>query len=141
MRRTIATATLAATGSVSGACGAETDYANTPRPPSPINVTAAITDDRVRISPRSFGAGPIVLIIANQSRRSQEFTLETDGGPNGPPGIRQTSSAVNPRGTAELKVDVEPGAYKLSVKSQGVEPAAFRVAKTRPSAQNELLQP
>lgn len=141
IRRTVAAMVLAGVGAGPAACGAETRYANAPRPPVPINVTAAITDERVRISPRSFGAGPIVLIVANQSRRSHEFTLETASGPGGPPGIRQTTSAVNPRGTAELKVDFEPGSYRLSVRSQGVRPAAIRVGKARPSAQNELLQP
>jgi hypothetical protein len=140
-RRTVAAAILAGAAAGPAGCGAEAEYANAPRPPAPINVTAAITDERVRISPRSFGAGPIVLIVANQSRRSHEFTLETAGGPGGPPGIRQTTTAVNPRGTAELKVDFEPGSYRLSVRSQGLRPAAIRVGKPRPSAQNELLQP
>jgi hypothetical protein len=141
IRRTLAAAVLTGAGAASAGCGAETEYANAPRPAAPINVTAAITDDRVRISPRTFGAGPIILIIANQSRRAQEFTLETAGGPGGGPGIRQTTSAVNPRGTAELKDDVEPGLYRLSVRDIDVRPAAIRVGGPRPSAQDELLQP
>lgn len=136
-RRTLAAALLVVAGTAPAACGSETEYADARRPPAPITITAAISDQRVRISPRSFGAGPIVLIIANQSRRSQEFTLETRSGP----GIRRTTSAVNPRGTAELKVDVEPGTYRLRVRSEGVRPAAIRVGSTRPSAQDQLLQP
>lgn len=123
-------------------CGSGSDYANEPRPAAPINVTAAITDQRVRISPRAFGAGPIVLIIANQSSRSQAVTLETDDGPGGGrPGIRQTAGPVNPRGTAELKVDVREGIYRLGVRHSGVRPAAMHVGRPRPSAQNDLLQP
>lgn len=141
IHRTLAAAVLASASAAPAACGSDTEYANAPRPPAPIVVTAAITDDRVKVSPRSFGAGPIVLIIANESERAQEFTLETRGGPGGAPGIRQTTSAVNPRGTAELKVDVKPGVYELSVRTQGVRPVAIRVGRPRPSAQNEVLQP
>ena len=139
-RRTLA-AVLAAAWVASAGCGADSEYANELRPPAPINVTAAVSDERLRISPRSFGAGPIVLIIANESMRSHQFTLETASGPGGSAGIRQTTSAVNPRGTAELKVDVEPGRYRLSVRSRGVRPAAIRVGRARPSAQGDLLQP
>jgi hypothetical protein len=32
-------------------CGGGDDYANEPRPPAPINVTAAITNSRVNVSP------------------------------------------------------------------------------------------
>lgn len=141
LRRTLAAMALTGAGAASSGCGAEPEYADTLRPPAPINVTAAISDARVRISPRSFGAGPIVLIVANQSRRAQEFTLETAGGDGGAPGVRQTTSAVNPRGTAALKVDVEPGLYRLSVATMGVRPAAMRVGEPRPSAQDELLLP
>ena len=139
-RRTLG-AVLAAAWLASAGCGADSEYANELRPPAPINVTAAVSGERLQISPRSFGAGPIVLIIANRSVRSHQFTLETESGPGGSPGIRQTTSAVNPRGTAELKVDVAPGTYRLSVRSGTVRPAAIRVGKARPSAQGELLQP
>lgn len=123
------------------ACGSEEKYANEPRPPAPINVTAAITESRVELSPRRFGAGPIVLIIANQSGRPREVTLETDEPAEDKPGIRQTTSPVNPRGTAELQVDVTQGTYSVSVDSERVRPAALTVGAPRASAQNDLLQP
>ena len=59
-------------------CGGGGDYANKPRPPAPINVTAAITNSRVSVSPQRFGAGPIVLIISNQSSSAQKVIFETD---------------------------------------------------------------
>jgi hypothetical protein len=138
IRRLAATAVLAAAAT---ACGGDQDYANAPRPPAPITVTAAITDQRVDVSPRSFGAGPIVLVIANQTARSQEVMLETDEVASGRPGIRQRTSPVNPRGTAELKVDIGEGTYRLSAGSDDVRPATLRVGARRTSAQNELLQP
>jgi hypothetical protein len=121
------------------ACGSDnTSYTNAPRPPSPINVTAAITNQRIEVSPRSFGAGPIVLIISNQSSDAQAVTFRTDGGEAG---IRQTTSAINPAGSAQLQIEVGQGNYELSVTDRSIRPASVRVGKPRPSAQNALLQP
>ena len=132
---------MAAAVALVAGCGGTDDYANKKRPPAPINVTANITDQRVAVSPRSFGAGPIVLIIANLTDKSQRVTFETSGGPGSGPGIRQTTSPVNPSGTAELKVDVKRGTYELSVGSEAVRPGLVRVGAPRESAQNQLLQP
>jgi hypothetical protein len=121
------------------ACGSDdTSYTNAPRPPSPINVTAAITNQRIEVSPRRFGAGPIVLIISNQSSDAQAVTFETHGEEAG---IRQTTSAINPAGTAQLQIDIDQGTYQLSVDDHTIRPASVRVGRPRPSAQNELLQP
>jgi hypothetical protein len=129
---------LALALSVSG-CGSDnTSYKNTPRPPAPINVTAAITDSQIKVSPRRFGAGPIVLIISNQSSDAQSVTFETDGGEAG---IRQTTSAINPAGTAQLQIEVDQGTYELSVEDRRIRPASVRVGKPRPSSQNDLLEP
>ncbi|HEX8101174.1 MAG TPA: hypothetical protein VF533_01040 [Solirubrobacteraceae bacterium] len=143
IRRTRAAACLATATVLIAGCGGDDDYANKPRPPAPINVTASITDEKVSVSPRRFGAGPIVLIIANQSGQSQEVSLETDepAGATSKPGIRQKTSPVNPRGTAELKVDVAEGTYKVSVSGGDVRPATMDVGEPRETAQNELLQP
>jgi hypothetical protein len=131
---------LAVAAAASGiACGSEnTSYTNAPRPPSPINVTAAITNQRIEVSPRRFGAGPIVLIISNQSSDAQAVTFQTDGGEAG---IRQTTSAINPAGTAQLQMDVDQGSYQLSVADRSIRPASVRVGGPRPSAQHALLQP
>ena len=109
-----------------------------PRPPPPINVTAAITNSQIKVSPRRFGAGPIVLIISNQSSDAQSVTFETGGGESG---IRQTTSAINPAGTAQLQIEVRQGTYQLSVEDHRIRPAAVRVGRRRASSQNDLLQP
>lgn len=128
-------------GAVVGACGSDDDYANEPRPPTPINVAAAITDDEISVSPESFGAGPIVLIVSNQSEAAQRVTFETESSPGSEPGIKQTTGPINPRGTATLKVNVAEGSYQLSVDDAGIDAATFEVGAMRESAQNELLQP
>jgi hypothetical protein len=127
---------------LAGCGGGDTaDYENKPRPPAPINVTAAIDGDRVRVSPVRFGSGPVVFIISNQSRASQTVTFETDeiGGDTG--GIRRSTSEIAARSTGQLKVDPPEGSYTLSAGTGSIRPAAIRVGERRPSAQNELLQP
>ena len=123
------------------ACGDEDDYANEPRPPSPIVVSAAVTDNRVSVSPREFGAGPVNLIVTNQTERAQEITLETDEIGGNEPGIQQRTGPINPGDTATLKADLKSGTYRVATDSQNIRPAALDVGESRPSAQNELLQP
>jgi hypothetical protein len=121
-------------------CGSS-DYANDPRPPAPINVSAAITNHRVNVSPRSFGAGPITIIIANESDRAQRVTIQSNELGASRPGLKQSTGPINPDGTATLKVDVTEGDYQLSASGSGVKPASVHVGRSRPSAQNQLLQP
>jgi hypothetical protein len=140
MRRTCvaaATALLGSTGCGSG----EPEYTNAPRPPAPLTVTAAINQDRVRVSPADFGAGRITIIVSNQSGADQQLTFETDevGGAQG--GIRRTAGPIADRSTAELQANPRQGAYKLGVRDAAIKPATITVGKPRPSAQDQLLQP
>ena len=132
---------LVLSGLFAGCGGGGDDYANNPRPPVPINVTAAITDEGITVSPKQFGAGPVVFIIANQTDAAQKVTLETDELAGSQPGIRQTTSPINPDGTATLKVDMREGLYAVKVESGAIDAAEVTVEGQRPSAQNELLQP
>jgi hypothetical protein len=122
-------------------CGAESDYANKPRPPAPISVTAAIDKTRIRVSPPAFGGGPVTFIISNQSGAEQKVTFESDelGAAHG--GIRRSTGAIAPRSTAQLKVDAEEGAYTLSASGGNVAAATIDVGAARPSSQNDLLLP
>ena len=131
---------LAAAGALAG-CGGEDDYENRPRPPSPINVTAAITDERVSVSPETFGAGPITLIVSNQSEDEQAVTFETEEIGGSSPGVRKRSRRIAPGGTESLQVDVREGTYAVGVSGPGIEPATVEVSRERKAAQDELLQP
>lgn len=125
------------------ACGDEqtADRQNEPRPPAPINVTAAIDDERIRISPTTFGSGPVVFIISNQSTAPQRVTFETDtlGGDSG--GITRSTREIAARSTGNLKVDPPEGTYSLSASAGGIRPVTIEVGQRRRSAQNDLLQP
>lgn len=122
-------------------CGSGSDYANNPRPPAPINVSAAITRDKVTVSPRDFGAGPITVTIANETKQAHRLTIASDELGASSPGIKQSTGPINPGGTATLKVDVREGGYEVSVDEGGIKPARLTVSSERPSAQNQLLQP
>ena len=120
-------------------CGSEDTYENALRPPSPINVTAAVDEDRVRVSPRSFGAGPVVFVIANQSGAAQRLTFETDD-LGGGAGITRSTREIPDGSTGTLQVDAPEGTYLLSA-GTGVRAAAIEVGEPRPSSQDELLLP
>ena len=131
----LAAALLAGCGDSGG------DYENEPRPPSPINVTARVGDEDISVSPEKFGAGPISLIISNQTDEPQELTFETDELGGDEPGLApQSSGEIRPDGTATIKVDVREGSYVLKA-AGGAREARIEVGAPRPSAQNELLQP
>jgi hypothetical protein len=121
-----------------GGCGEDEDHANRDRPPATITVTAAIADGRIDVSPRRFGAGPIRLIVSNQTSSAQALTFETGGADAG---ITETSAPIDPRGTGTLEVDVRQGDYEIRSSDGKIRPAAVRVGAARRSAQNELLLP
>ena len=92
------------------------------------------------VSPRRFGAGPVVLIVSNQTGAKQTVTLETDELAGSGPGMKETSQPIQPRGTGTLQVNVREGSYALST-SDGPKPARFDVGPARRSGQDQLLQP
>jgi hypothetical protein len=118
-------------------------YANAERPPTPIVVSASIDDKSIEVSPKKFGAGPITLIISNQSSQSQQVTLETNSEPgdSGPGQKAIQTGPINPRETASVKGQVSQGTYALRVGGDGIRAARVMVGKQRSSAQNDLLQP
>lgn len=120
------------------ACGGE-DFANQPRPPTPVSVTALVTEDGISVSPARVGAGLVLVVIANQTDDPQTLTLQRQDTERLVVG-RQTGS-IAPGGTAELKADLEPGIYELMAERGDVEEATIDVTEQRPSGENELLLP
>ena len=138
------TALLAVAGLAGlSACGGGGSYHNGARPPAPIAISAAIHDDRVQASPTSFGAGPVTILISNQSHAAQRVTFETqDVGAASPGGITESTEDIRPLGTATLQVDVkDPGTYSLHVRSRAIRPAQLQVGRPRRSSQDDLLLP
>jgi len=123
-------------------CGDDSTHVNQERPPAPIVITASISKDKVSVSPTSFGAGPIRLVITNQTERSQQITLESADEPGGDDvGIRQATGPINPQDTASLSADVREGAYRVHVKGNGIAPAKLDVGAERETSQQDLMLP
>jgi hypothetical protein len=137
-RRASACALALAALIVLPACGEDEDHANRERPAASVNVTAAIIDGKINVSPDSFGAGPIRLVVTNQTESAQEITFETGGNS---PGITETTGPINPSGVATMEVAVDEGEYSISAGDGAIEPASVKVGAPRPSAQDQLLQP
>ena len=137
----IAAGALALAGTATGCGGDSGTFANEPRPAAPITVTAAIDHSRVRVSPERFGAGPVTVIVSNQSGSPQDITFETDEVGGTQAGIRKSAGPVADHDTATLQVDPREGTYRLAVKSRAIAPAAITVGGPRKSSQDELLQP
>lgn len=123
---------LGATG-----CGGTQTLAQESRPPVVLNVSADITDRGVQISPEKIGAGPVHLVVTNQSDSSRELTLESQSSNAGEKG--SSSGPINPQGTAEVNVNLEEGDYRVA--ASGTRAATLTVEASRPSGQNEVLEP
>ncbi|MBK5218747.1 MAG: hypothetical protein JJE35_03020 [Thermoleophilia bacterium] len=119
-------------------CGSDTSYDNKPRPPEPIVVSASISTRSVSVSPTAFGGGPITIVITNQSDETQQLTVETAGAEAG---ITQKTGPINPGDTASMKLLVTKGLYRVSVSGDGIKPGRLAVGSSRPSSQNDVLQP
>lgn len=126
------------------ACGSSRNVSeNAERPPTPIVISAAISDQRVSISPKHFGAGPITLLISNQSNATQQVTLETTDTPGSdqPGATAVKTGPINPSETASVKAVVQEGVYQLHTAGEDVRPVTLTIGPKRASAQNDLLQP
>ncbi len=123
------------------ACGESEDYANEPRPPSTLGISGSILPDRLSMSPKRFGAGPVTITIANLTEQTHKVTVETDQLGSEASGIRQTTSSINPQGTAKLTLNLTKGSYTASVSEGGIQAARLKVGGERESSQDELRQP
>lgn len=138
VRKAIVGAAVTALLPVLGACGSASTKQSAARPPVVVNLTASITSREVLVSPTRVGAGPVRLVVTNQSDRSRELTLQSTGSGAGEADAR--SGPINPQGTAELNVNLSEGSYRV-VGSDGVRGASLTVGRERPSGQTQVLEP
>ncbi len=139
-----ATLSVVAVGALAlmlSACGSGSNYANNPRPPMPIVVTAAITKQRVEVSPTSIGGGLIKLVVTNLTGSSQQLTLKGNqsGGYSAP--ISQQTGPINPQDTGSLSANVTQGSYSVQVQQASIKAGTVQVGAERNSSQNQVLLP
>ena len=133
--RVLVALAFVALAAVAAGCGGDDEARSEERPPVPINISVNLDENSITMSPDSFGAGPVTLLVANQSGAAQ--TLTVDG-----PRLRRSIGPINPKDTATVQLRVEPGEYTVSAaESAGLREATLTVGPERPSAQNDLLLP
>ena len=125
---------LAVPVGVSG-CG-EDDFENEPRPPSPVELTAAIDNRSVSIAPSDPAAGLVVITISNQTDEEAQLVLDGPGDDN------PASGTIPPRATGSIKTELEQGEYEASAgEDDSIKAAALTVGPPGESSQNDLLLP
>jgi hypothetical protein len=132
-RRTALAAICAFAACALAACGSS-DFANDPRPPSPILIGIKVDPERVSVSPDNFGAGVTTFTITNAANGPVKIQL------SGP--TTASSSLIKPGQPGSMKVDLVEGDYRAS--AVGVTNASegkFTVGKQRPSSRDKLLLP
>ena len=123
----------------SGCGGGDDEFANEPRPPIPIQLSGVITEDEVSVDPSQLGAGPIVLIVNNQTDQAHSVILE---GPSG----REEVGPINPQDTGRIQHDLDQGSYEVRAGSdeameREIAPAELKVGPKRPSSSGDVLLP
>jgi len=136
-----ALATLVVLAGVCAGCGGSESYANADRPPVPISISIAVTGERVAVSPNRVGAGPVLLLIANESGRSRDVTLTAAGGSSSCVAADASSGPINPQGAARISLALVEGTCEVGVADDTLPPRRLIVGPQRESAQQDLLQP
>ena len=120
-------------------CGGDDDFENEPRPPVPVQLTGVITESEVSVQPRELGAGPVVLIVSNQTEQAHSVTLD------GPSGTEEVGP-INPLDTGRIQHNLEQGSYEVRAGSdeaqdEEITAATLKVGPPRPSSSNDVLLP
>ena len=126
---------------VSGCGSSGGAYANANRPAAPISISISIAPGRIGVSPARVGAGPVLLLIANESGRTRDVTLRAAGGDRPCVAGDASSGPIAPQGAASMKLSLVQGTCEVRVADGGVPPARLVVGARRPSGQQDLLQP
>lgn len=132
-RGTLVSACVVAAGALT-ACGGVTEAEKTrsPRPPATVDLTATISGDGVLVSPRAVGAGPVRILVTNQTDAPQRPRLRRSGGRVLP------AASIPAGGVATLRTTLTRGRWTLRGAGDG---ATIRVGPRRPSADSDLLLP
>jgi hypothetical protein len=137
-----ALAALLVLAALAAGCGSGTaEYANADRPPAPIAVSIAIVGDRLAVDPNRVGAGPVLLLIANESSRSHDVTLTAPDSGRACVADEASSGPINPQGAARMSLSLVEGTCEVGVDDGQLEPVRLVVGPERESAQQDLLQP
>ena len=138
-RALAAAAALALLGGAAG-CGSD-DYANEPRPASPVLLGARIDSEKVQVSPHEVGAGIMSFTISNQSSEPAALTIVSEPSSTEPTLRRKQSGTIEPGDLGSMQVELPPGHYEVGAGDFPAEPVQLTVGRERQSSKNDLLLP
>lgn len=122
-------------------CGGGDDFANDPRPPTAVELSAVIRDEGVTISPTREGAGPILITFSNQTDRAHTITVEGED-------VIERTAPIQPADTATIQKTLQPGTYEVRAGSSRavdiedqIRPATLTIGPQRADSNNDLLLP
>jgi len=126
---------LLAVAAFLAACGDDNNDRSELRPPVPKNVSVVIGQEDISAAPNKIGAGPLTLLVSNQSGAAR--TLKIDG-----PQLTRSVGPIQPEDTATFKLTAQPGDLALAAAdTDGVKPVVIAIGPKRPSAQDQLQLP
>jgi len=136
MRAATAVLTLAAFGLV--ACGQD-EFANNPRPATAIELSGVIHEEKVTVSPRKLGAGPVTITVSNQTDDPHTITLVGDR-------TKAEIGPINPLDTGTIQKTLEPGIYEIKAGSaeavtREIRPAELEIGEQRKSSADQVELP
>ncbi|MGE4427627.1 MAG: hypothetical protein AB7G37_14345 [Solirubrobacteraceae bacterium] len=108
---------------------------NGSRPPETLQMSVAITDRGVSVSPGRVGAGPVRIVVTNQTSSSTPLALRRASGAT----VARTRVNVVPGTAATLQADLSPGRWTLSASRQ--RETVLRIGARRRSGDDALLLP
>ena len=137
--RILAFALLATAASTAAGCGGSSQFKNEPRAPAPVQLTGVIRDDKLTVSPDRVGAGPIIIIISNQTQQAHTVTLDGVA-------TKDTVGPVNPLDTAKIQQTLKQGRYTVKAgstraRAHEIAPATLSVGPQRRDSSNQVLLP
>jgi hypothetical protein len=123
-----------------GGCG-DDDFANDPRPPTAVEMSAVIRDDGVTLSPKREGAGPLRITFANLTDRAHTITVEGED-------VIERTAPIQPQDTATIQKTLRPGIYEVRAGSSRavdiedqIRPATLTIGPERADSNSDLLLP
>jgi len=134
---------LGATALALAGCGsAGGGYDNAARPPVVLTLSIELSSSHVAVAPAHIGAGPTVLLIANESGRLREVSLTAPAG-SGRSCVEDDASSgpISPQSTARMQLPLVEGTCEVGVTDDALHPARLTVGPERESAQQKLLEP
>ena len=107
-----------------------------------MNLTAAVQDDVIRVSPSSVGAGQIVLVDLQPVRPAPARHRSRPTSSAAPAAAAPRPQPVIPaKATGRLTIDAREGRYSVSVADDDIRAAPVFVGPPRKSGQNQVLLP